>query len=73
MIIKNYIVNFSWMKKNKILWFTFLGIPIIYHLIYLTYKSWKKISYKGKVIVITGASSGIGEQLAIHYAKLGAK
>lgn len=34
----------------------------------------KKISHlKGKVIVITGASSGIGESLAIHLARNGVK
>ena len=29
-------------------------------------------SLKGKNVVITGASTGIGEQLAYHYARLGA-
>ena len=29
-------------------------------------------SVKGKNVVITGASTGIGEELAYHYAKLGA-
>ncbi|OPL20384.1 corticosteroid 1-like 11-beta-dehydrogenase isozyme, partial [Mytilus galloprovincialis] len=27
---------------------------------------------KGKRVVITGASAGIGEQMAYHYAKMGA-
>ena len=29
-------------------------------------------SVKGKNVIITGASTGIGEQLAYHYARLGA-
>ena len=29
-------------------------------------------SVKGKNVIITGASSGIGEQMAYHYARLGA-
>jgi len=33
----------------------------------------KRANYKGKVVVITGASTGIGEQLAIKFAKLGSK
>ena len=31
-----------------------------------------KEKVKGKNVVITGASTGIGEQLAYHYARLGA-
>jgi corticosteroid 11-beta-dehydrogenase isozyme 1 len=27
---------------------------------------------KGKSVLITGASAGIGEQMAYHYAKMGA-
>jgi len=33
----------------------------------------RKPSYRGKSIIITGASSGIGEELAIMYAAMGAK
>ena len=29
-------------------------------------------SVKGKNVIITGSSTGIGEQLAYHYARLGA-
>eukprot|EP01116_Phalansterium_solitarium_P016160 TRINITY_DN3693_c0_g1_i1.p1 TRINITY_DN3693_c0_g1~~TRINITY_DN3693_c0_g1_i1.p1 ORF type:complete len:302 (-),score=115.07 TRINITY_DN3693_c0_g1_i1:292-1197(-) len=32
----------------------------------------RRTSYKGKTVVITGASAGIGEELAIQYARLGA-
>ena len=28
---------------------------------------------RGKRVVVTGASSGIGEQMAYHYARLGAR
>ena len=27
---------------------------------------------RGKRVLVTGASSGIGEQIALHYARLGA-
>ena len=32
-----------------------------------------KEAYDGKVVWITGASQGLGEELALHLAKLGAK
>ncbi|XP_071788595.1 11-beta-hydroxysteroid dehydrogenase 1-like [Asterias amurensis] len=43
---------------------------------YIAYKSVDKFdpdSLKGKRVVITGASSGIGEQTAYHYARFGAR
>jgi len=45
-----------------------LGI-VVYHLIY----SPKKKSVKGKTILITGCSSGIGKLMAKRFIKLGAK
>lgn len=41
---------------------------------YLKNKGWlPKKSVKGKHIFITGSGSGIGRQMAIRFAKLGAK
>lgn len=31
------------------------------------------MSFEGKVVIVTGASSGIGADAARHFAKLGAK
>jgi len=47
------------------------GIAALLIANYLTKKPRK--SYKGKIIIITGASSGIGEELAYQYSKEGAK
>lgn len=55
--------------------FTYLLLALI---LYVAYKLIPKkrnrssTAYKGQVIIITGASSGIGHQLAIEYAKMGA-
>lgn len=31
------------------------------------------MSFSGKVVIVTGASSGIGADAAVHFSKLGAK
>ena len=43
---------------------------IVYHFVY-----WKlvKPDFKGKTVFITGASSGIGEELAVRMSNLGTK
>jgi len=49
-----------------------LAIPVLYHLVKMLLR--KKVTpdcYQNKVVVVTGASSGIGEELALQYAKLG--
>ncbi|XP_071942567.1 hydroxysteroid 11-beta-dehydrogenase 1-like protein [Antedon mediterranea] len=40
---------------------------------YFMYDGFDEESVKGKRVVITGASTGIGEQIAYHYARFGAK
>ncbi|KAJ3291142.1 hypothetical protein HDU79_002672 [Rhizoclosmatium sp. JEL0117] len=52
-----------------------LPIAIVLNLIavLITWRSVPRFNARGKVIVITGASSGIGEALALRYAADGAK
>jgi len=54
-------------------WWWLLAIPVVYQVIKRFLR--KPITpncYDKKVVVVTGASSGIGEELALQYAKLGA-
>ncbi len=52
-----------------------IGIAILCLSIFIAYQlvdQFDPESVNGKTVIITGASSGIGEQLAYHYARLGA-
>lgn len=51
----------------------FLPYFLVYKLISFIYRSKSTENIAGKVILITGASSGIGEHLAYEYAKRGAR
>ncbi|XP_077986858.1 hydroxysteroid 11-beta-dehydrogenase 1-like protein [Glandiceps talaboti] len=53
-----------------------LGFSVLVLAIYMAYVSrdtFDPESIRGKRVIVTGASTGIGEQVAYHYAKLGAK
>jgi len=55
----------------------YLWLPVLAIIAYQLYKRFSRLPitpgcFKGKVVVVTGASSGIGEELAIQYGKLGA-
>ncbi|XP_072019913.1 hydroxysteroid 11-beta-dehydrogenase 1-like protein isoform X1 [Amphiura filiformis] len=48
-------------------------ILLAVYIAYQYYDSFDPEEVRGKSVVITGASTGIGEQLAYHYSQLGAK
>ncbi|XP_033112347.1 hydroxysteroid 11-beta-dehydrogenase 1-like protein [Anneissia japonica] len=52
---------------------TFILMLILVLSAYWMYDGFDEDSVKGKQVVITGASGGIGEQIAYHFARLGAK
>ncbi|XP_022084539.1 hydroxysteroid 11-beta-dehydrogenase 1-like protein isoform X1 [Acanthaster planci] len=54
-------------------WKTFVAIGIAAYLIYHSIDQFDPASVKDKRVVITGASTGIGEEIAYHYARFGAR
>ncbi|KAJ3057793.1 hypothetical protein HDU99_007128, partial [Rhizoclosmatium hyalinum] len=50
-----------------------IAIVLNFIAVLITWRSVPRFNARGKVIVITGASSGIGEALALRYAADGAK
>lgn len=50
-----------------------IGLVIVYFLAYQLYWMLLRPNFVGKKVFITGASSGIGEQLAKRFAELGAE
>jgi len=50
-----------------------IGAPLLLYVFYRAYKRVTRKSFKGKVVVITGCSSGIGVELAYQFAGKGAK
>lgn len=53
----------------KVVWFIFYGILRYLVPMWL----WKKKSVEGEIVLITGAGSGIGRQIALNFAKKGAQ
>ncbi len=52
-----------------------VGLLVLFMSIFIAYQYMDKFdpkTVKGKNVIISGASTGIGEQLAYHYARLGA-
>jgi len=54
------------------MFYLILPIIITYHVFSWLYRKFKPISFKNKIVWITGASGGIGEVLAYRFASLGA-
>jgi len=64
-------MNFEYMKNwpSVLVGLGLGGLGFV--LLHSFLSSRKQTSYKGKIVVITGASSGIGEALALQFASLG--
>ncbi|XP_038076707.1 hydroxysteroid 11-beta-dehydrogenase 1-like protein [Patiria miniata] len=54
-------------------WKTFAVIGIVAYFVYQSIDRFDPASIKDKRVVITGASTGIGEEIAYHYARFGAR
>ncbi|KAK3035853.1 hypothetical protein RJ639_032990, partial [Escallonia herrerae] len=50
-----------------------LPIFFIFKFLYTIYLHLRNENMEGKVVIVTGVSSGIGEQLSYEYAKKGAR
>lgn len=60
-------------KSNLSKWLPIATMAMIGYIAYQCRDTFEEGSLRGKAVVVTGASSGIGEQMAYHYARMGAK
>ncbi|XP_066286024.1 hydroxysteroid 11-beta-dehydrogenase 1-like protein isoform X1 [Branchiostoma lanceolatum] len=62
------------MTMSRLLWFSlFMLLGAVAVGIYWNYDGFDPESLRGATVVITGCSTGIGEEMAYQYARLGAK
>ncbi|XP_047167421.1 11-beta-hydroxysteroid dehydrogenase-like 2 [Vigna umbellata] len=73
MVVISKLFNFA-LPPLSLLLLTILMLPsLIFKLLMHVRKSLRKENVASKVVLITGAASGIGEQIAYEYARRGAK
>ncbi|KOM30453.1 hypothetical protein LR48_Vigan01g000700 [Vigna angularis] len=73
MVVISELFNFA-LPPLSLLLLTILMLPsLIFKLLMHVRKSLRKENVASKVVLITGAASGIGEQIAYEYARRGAK